>query len=58
MVFVNINYRVGPFGFLSSGKVSNNGDLNVGMFDQRAALEWVQQHIASVSGTQISICST
>ena len=49
MLFVNINYRVGPFGFLAGNRVQKDGDLNVGMLDQRAALEWVQQHISSVS---------
>lgn len=48
MVFVNINYRVGPFGFLASEKVANNGDLNAGFQDERFALEWVQQHITKV----------
>ncbi|KAF8588168.1 triacylglycerol lipase-like protein [Ramaria rubella] len=50
MVFVNINYRVGPFGFLSSEKVRENGDLNVGLLDQRFALEWVQEHITKFGG--------
>lgn len=49
MIFININYRVGPFGFLSSEKVREDGDLNVGLLDQRQALEWVQDHISTVS---------
>ena len=49
MVFVNINYRVGPFGFLASKQVLDNGDLNVGLLDQRQALEWVQEHITQVN---------
>jgi acetylcholinesterase len=49
MIFVNINYRVGPFGFLTSEKVRKDGDLNVGLLDQRQALEWVQEHITKVS---------
>ena len=35
MVFVAINYRVGAFGWLTSEKVRENGDLNVGLLDQR-----------------------
>lgn len=35
MVFVQINYRVGAFGFLASKEVKQNGDLNVGLLDQR-----------------------
>ena len=48
MVFVEINYRVGPFGFLASEKLRGNGDFNVGLLDQRRAMEWVQEHIAAV----------
>jgi acetylcholinesterase len=34
-VFVQINYRVGAFGFLASEEIKNDGDLNVGLLDQR-----------------------
>ncbi|KAF8581513.1 triacylglycerol lipase-like protein [Ramaria rubella] len=50
MVFVGINYRVGLFGFLSSERVCENGDLNVGLLDQRMAMEWVQEHITKFGG--------
>ncbi|GJJ07647.1 hypothetical protein Clacol_001851 [Clathrus columnatus] len=50
MLFVSINYRVGPFGFLASQKVRANGNLNAGLYDQRAALEWVQDHITKFGG--------
>lgn len=45
MVFVQINYRVGAFGFLASQKIRLDGDLNVGLLDQSKALRWVQQYI-------------
>lgn len=45
LVFVNFNYRVGALGFLASEKVRQNGDLNVGLLDQRKVLQWVQQYI-------------
>jgi len=48
MIFVAVNYRVGPFGFLASETIRKNGDLNVGMLDQRFALEWVQRNIKAV----------
>lgn len=48
IVFVNFNYRVSSFGFLASERVKADGDLNVGLLDQRRALEWVQEHIAQV----------
>lgn len=49
IVFVNFNYRVGCWGLLAGEKVKEDGDLNVGLQDQRAALQWVQRHIAKVS---------
>ena len=48
IVLVNFNYRVGAFGFLGSEKVRANGTLNVGLLDQRKALEWVQKYIKLV----------
>lgn len=45
LVLVNFNYRVGALGFLTSETVRQNGDLNVGLLDERKALEWVQQYI-------------
>jgi acetylcholinesterase len=44
-VLVNFGYRVGSYGFLASEKVRENGDLNVGLLDERAAFKWIQQHI-------------
>ena len=35
MVAVQINYRVGAFGFLASEEIRQKGDLNVGLLDQR-----------------------
>ena len=49
MIFVQINYRVGAFGFLASEKIRENGDLNVGLLDQRYALHWAQKYIHLVS---------
>ncbi|QSZ30354.1 hypothetical protein DSL72_004877 [Monilinia vaccinii-corymbosi] len=50
IVFVNFNYRVGAFGFLTSEKVRQDGDLNVGLLDQRFLLHWVQDHIIQFGG--------
>ena len=46
VVCVTINYRVGPDGFLYFGE----GDANLGLLDQIAALEWVQDNIAAFGG--------
>ncbi|GLA67744.1 hypothetical protein AtubIFM54640_002278, partial [Aspergillus tubingensis] len=50
LVFVNFNYRVGALGFLASEEIRRDGDLNVGLLDQRKALEWVKQHISQFGG--------
>lgn len=54
MVFVQINYRVGAFGFLASESIVRDGDLNVGLLDQRKALEWAQKYIHLVSAMRLS----
>ena len=41
-VVVTISYRLGAFGFL--------GDLNLGILDQIAALQWIQKNIESFGG--------
>ena len=48
VVVVEINYRVGTLGFLSTGDDVIPG--NMGMWDQVMALEWVRNHIAAFGG--------
>lgn len=48
LIVVTFNYRVGPYGFLASREVMGDGNINVGLLDQRKALEWVQANIAKV----------
>ncbi|KAI1243643.1 Thyroglobulin [Lamprotornis superbus] len=48
VIVVTANYRVGVFGFLSTGSAEASG--NAGLWDQLAALRWVQQNIASFGG--------
>jgi carboxylesterase type B len=49
-ITVEIQYRLGAFGYLASSDVRNQGQLNVGLLDQRYALQWVQEHIAKFGG--------
>ncbi|KZV68666.1 alpha/beta-hydrolase [Peniophora sp. CONT] len=50
LVAVQVQYRLGPFGFLSSEAIKGDGDLNVGLLDQQYALQWVQKNIAAFGG--------
>lgn len=50
MIYVAIQYRLGMFGFLAGSEIQKDGDANAGLFDQRAALEWVQRNIDSFGG--------
>ncbi|KAL2860999.1 putative carboxylesterase [Aspergillus lucknowensis] len=52
IVFVNFNYRVGALGFLASEQIRRDGDLNVGLLDQRKALLWVQENIEQFGGNR------
>ena len=48
--YVSLNYRLGAFGWLSGPSLQANGTANAGLYDQRLALEWVQQHISKFGG--------
>lgn len=48
MVFVSINYRLGPFGFIGTGTSECPG--NMGYKDQVIALRWVKEHIRDFGG--------
>ncbi|KAJ4422560.1 hypothetical protein N0V82_002788 [Gnomoniopsis sp. IMI 355080] len=57
MVYVQMNYRLGMFGFPPKGPQDTDVDTNAGLFDQRLALEWVQQNIKAFGGdpTQVTV---
>lgn len=48
IIFVSINYRVGPLGFLCLE--SDEAAGNMGLLDQVRALEWVQKYIGYFGG--------
>ena len=43
VVYIGINYRLGPLGFLSTGE--DNCPGNFGLKDQVEALRWIQENI-------------
>lgn len=54
VVFVTINYRLGPLGFLAHPELSRESpdgvSGNYGLLDQIAALRWVQRNIEQFGG--------
>ncbi|KAJ6101836.1 hypothetical protein N7486_004263 [Penicillium sp. IBT 16267x] len=50
VIYVQIQYRLGPYGFLSSEEVKSDGAANAGLLDQRSAIEWVQRNVARFGG--------
>ncbi|KAM4060686.1 carboxylesterase family protein [Hirsutella rhossiliensis] len=49
-VFVAINHRVAGFGFMPGKEVLADGSANIGLLDQRMALEWVADNIEAFGG--------
>lgn len=50
IIYVSFNYRLNGFGFLAGQEVMDAGTANLGLFDQRQALEWVQSYISNFGG--------
>ncbi|KAJ5153460.1 uncharacterized protein N7482_009938 [Penicillium canariense] len=56
-IAVTLNYRLSAWGFISSSEVSGSGNTNLGLRDQRLALQWIQENIAAFGGdpTKVTI---
>jgi carboxylesterase type B len=50
IIAVSINYRVGGWGFLASKEIADAGESNIGLYDQRLALRWIQENIPDFGG--------
>ncbi|KAI0365312.1 carotenoid ester lipase precursor [Pilatotrama ljubarskyi] len=57
VIYVSMNYRVSAFGFLASQEVKDAGVGNLGLQDQRLALQWIQRYISAFGGdpTKVTI---
>lgn len=47
---LSLNYRLGILGFLSGSELTAEGNVNLGLHDQRLALRWIKENIASFGG--------
>ncbi|KAJ4482604.1 Alpha/Beta hydrolase protein [Lentinula aciculospora] len=53
LIGASITYRLGMLGFFAGPNIDGiegNIDLNVGLLDQRAGLEWLQRHVDKFGG--------
>lgn len=50
IIFVSLNYRLGALGWLSGPTLQSDGTANAGLYDQRLALQWVQDNIHTFGG--------
>jgi carboxylesterase type B len=50
IVMVTINYRVAGFGFMPGKEILKDGASNLGLLDQRLALEWIADNIGAFGG--------
>ncbi|KAI9035139.1 alpha/beta-hydrolase [Aspergillus affinis] len=47
---VSFNYRVSGLGFLSGRVINESGLANLGLYDQRLALHWIQENVGAFGG--------
>lgn len=57
VIGISINYRMAAFGFIYSEEIAKTRNQNLGLRDQRLAMQWVNKHIASFGGdpTKVTI---
>jgi carboxylesterase type B len=52
IIYVSFNYRVSGFGFLAGSELVGSGNANLGLYDQRLALRWIQENIEAFGGNK------
>jgi carboxylesterase type B len=50
IIAASLNYRLGMWGFLQTPELLSEGSSNAGFLDQRLALRWIHENIASFGG--------
>ncbi|KAG8680405.1 hypothetical protein FRC08_016317, partial [Ceratobasidium sp. 394] len=55
VIYVSFNYRLGFFGFPVGKQAADKNSMNLGLYDQRLAIEWVQKHIRCFGGDPTKI---
>ena len=50
VIGISINYRMAAFGFISSKEIDATCNQNLGLRDQRLAMQWVNKHISAFGG--------
>lgn len=50
VIGISINYRMAAFGFIYSKEIEETGNQNLGLRDQRLAMQWVHKHVSSFGG--------
>lgn len=54
---MTFNYRLGAYGFLAGTTMERDGLPNAGLWDQRAALQWVQDNINKFGGDRSRVAA-
>jgi len=55
IIVVSINYRVGALGFMPHPSITEGWNGNLGLEDQRLAMQWIKDNIESFGGDQTKI---
>ncbi|CAE6437757.1 unnamed protein product [Rhizoctonia solani] len=55
VIYISINYRTGIYGFPPGQEAAAAGALNLGLKDQRLALEWIQKNIGFFGGDHTKV---
>ncbi|KAJ6514750.1 extracellular triacylglycerol lipase precursor [Mycena vulgaris] len=55
VIYVSFNYRLRPLGFAAGREALAQGSLNLGLRDQIAALQWIQDNIGASGGDRAKV---